>query len=145
MKGLLQRVSEASVAVDGVVRGEIGNGLVLFLAVEAHDDEQSADKLLAKVLSYRVFEDEQAKMNLSLLDVHGELMIVSQFTLAADTRKGMRPSFTKAAEPEKGDELYRYFVEQAGTRGVRIVTGEFGADMLVNIQNRGPATFLLEV
>ena len=145
MKGLIQRVSSASVAIDGKVRGEIKNGLVLFLAIEAQDDQQAADKLLAKILSYRVFEDENAKMNLGLIEVHGELMIVSQFTLAADTRKGLRPSFSRAADPALGEELYRYFIEQAGSRGVKVVTGEFGADMLVNIQNRGPATFMLEV
>ncbi len=145
MKGLIQRVSSASVSIDDKVRGEIKNGLVLFLAIEAHDDEQSADKLLAKILSYRVFEDEYSRMNLGLLDIHGDLMIVSQFTLAADTRKGLRPSFSRAADPAQGERLYRYFVEQAGSRGVRVVTGKFGADMMVSIQNRGPATFLLEV
>ena len=145
MRGLIQRVSTASVYANGTMRGRIGNGLVLFLAVEDGDTEQTADKLLHKVLRYRVFEDQSGRMNNSLLDCHGGLIVVSQFTLAANTRKGLRPSFTEAAHPNEGRLLYEYFAIQAAKQLPEVVTGVFGADMMVDLKNRGPATFLLSV
>jgi D-aminoacyl-tRNA deacylase len=145
MKGLIQRVSQASVTVDGNVVGEIGPGLLLLLGVEKADDEAKADKLLQKVLSYRVFEDDAGKMNLSLQDVQGGLLIVSQFTLVADTRKGLRPSFSSGASPADGERLYDYFANQARGQWPSVATGRFGADMKVALVNDGPVTFMLEV
>ena len=130
MQGLIQRVKGAKVEVDNQVIGEIGQGILLLLGVEKPDDEQAADKLLHKVSNYRIFTDENDKMNLSLKDIGGELLVVSQFTLAADTKKGMRPSFSSAATPSQANELYEYFVDQAKALGVKVATGEFGADML---------------
>ncbi len=143
MRGLIQRVSEASVTVDEQQIAEIGTGLLLLLAVEKGDDQTQADKLLNKVLNYRVFADAEDKMNLNLQQVEGELLVVSQFTLAADTRKGLRPSFSSAAHPQDGEALYEYFVAQAQARYPRIATGRFGADMKVRLLNDGPVTFLL--
>lgn len=119
MQGLIQRVKHAKVEVDGQVIGQIEQGLLLLLGVEKHDDQQSTDKLLHKVSNYRVFSDENDKMNLSLQDIQGELLVVSQFTLAADTKKGMRPSFSSAATPAQANELYEYFVSQARVMGLR--------------------------
>ncbi len=144
MKGLIQRVSSATVTANGEIQGDIGNGLVLLLGIEAQDTNAVADKLLSKVLRYRVFEDTEGKMNRSLQDVGGELAIVSQFTLAANTRKGLRPSFSKAASPELSEALYLYFVEQAKVQHQAVVTGIFAADMTIQLVNRGPVTFLLE-
>lgn len=144
MKGLIQRVSQASVTVDGAIVGEIGPGLLLLLGVEKDDDETRADKLLQKVLSYRVFGDEAGKMNLSLQDVRGGLLVVSQFTLVADTRKGLRPSFSSGASPAEGERLYNYFVSRAQQQWHSVATGRFGADMKVALVNDGPVTFLLD-
>lgn len=144
MKGLIQRVSQASVTVDGSVVGEIGPGLLLLLGVEKDDDETRADKLLQKVLNYRIFADDAGKMNLSLQDVQGGLLIVSQFTLVADTRKGLRPSFSSGATPAEGERLYHYVVQQAREQWPSVATGRFGADMKVALINDGPVTFLLE-
>ena len=148
MRALLQRVKSASVSVDGSVVGEIQQGLLVFLGVQKHDDEVAADKLLKKIIQYRLFADEQQKMNLSVSDVQGGLLIISQFTLAADTKKGLRPSFSSAAEPGLAKDLYDYFVTQAESAGknagVSIATGLFGADMQVSLTNDGPVTFLLE-
>lgn len=144
MKGLIQRVSQASVAVDGTIVGEIGQGLLLLLGVEKDDDEARADKLLQKVLNYRVFGDEAGKMNLSLRDVGGGLLIVSQFTLVADTRKGLRPSFSSGASPAEGERLYNYFVSRAQEQWHGVASGRFGADMKVALVNDGPVTFLLD-
>lgn len=144
MLGLIQRVSEASVRVDNETTGEIGRGLLLLLGVQQHDDEESAQKLLDKVVAYRVFPDEAGHMNLSLLDVAGELLIVSQFTLAADTRKGLRPSFSSAAAPDQAERLYDHFVESARSRLGGVQSGVFGANMQVSLVNDGPVTFLLE-
>ena len=146
MIGLIQRVRSAQVDVDQQTIGKIDQGILLLLGVQREDTNQLADKLLHKVINYRIFEDDGGKMNQSLLDIQGELLIVSQFTLPADTRKGMRPSFTPAAPPAMGLALYEYFVEQAGLAiEPSVQTGEFGADMQVSLVNDGPVTFWLEV
>ncbi len=145
MKGLIQRVSSASVAVAGETIGEIDQGILLLLGVERDDERARADKLLHKVVNYRIFADEDGKMNRSLLDVEGGLLVVSQFTLVADTAKGMRPGFSRGATPEQGNDLYQYFVEQARWKLQQVETGRFGADMQVSLVNDGPVTFLLEV
>ena len=145
MIGLLQRVTEASVGVDGETVGAIGRGLMVLLGVEKGDGEAQADRLLERLLGYRVFPDEQDKMNLSLRDIHGELLVVPQFTLPADTRKGTRPSFTTAAAPEDGRRLFDYFITQARAAHPTIETGRFGADMQVSLINDGPVTFWLQV
>ena len=144
MLGLIQRVREVRVSVLDEVVGEIGPGLLLLLGVEKTDSEAQVDKLLNKVLNYRVFGDEKDHMNLSLLEVGGELMVVSQFTLAADTKKGLRPSFSPAAGPEEAEELYRMFVDRA-LQFVVVQTGRFGMDMKVSLINDGPVTFMLSV
>jgi D-aminoacyl-tRNA deacylase len=145
MRGLIQRVSQASVSVDGNMVGQIDQGLLLFLGVQKNDTQQQADKLLQKIVKYRVFSDQQGKMNDSLLDIDGGLLIVSQFTLAADTQKGLRPSFSSAAEPAVAKDLYDYFVGQAkAIDSIGLQTGIFAADMQVSLCNDGPVTFLLE-
>ena len=143
MLGLIQRVSAADVVVDGVPTGSIGHGLLLFLGVQKGDTTADGEKLLGKILNYRVFGDDRGQMNLSLLDVGGELLIVSQFTLAADTRKGRRPSFSSAAAPAEAELLFDEFVSLARFR-VTVATGKFGADMKVSLTNDGPVTFLLQ-
>ncbi|RZF91191.1 D-tyrosyl-tRNA(Tyr) deacylase [Pseudoalteromonas sp. CO302Y] len=145
MQGLIQRVTQAKVEVAGEVVGEISQGILLLLGVEKQDTEQSAQKLLHKVSNYRIFTDEHGKMNLSLNDIKGELLVVSQFTLAADTKKGMRPSFSSAGTPAQANELYEYFIAQAKEAGLRIATGQFAADMQVSLCNDGPVTFNLSV
>jgi D-tyrosyl-tRNA(Tyr) deacylase len=145
MRGLIQRVSQASVSVDNNIVGQIDQGLLLLLGVQKNDTQQQVDKLLQKIVKYRVFSDPQGKMNNSLLDIGGSLLIVSQFTLAADTQKGLRPSFSSAAEPASAKDLYDYFVEQAkAISGIGLQTGIFAADMQVSLINDGPVTFLLE-
>lgn len=142
MLGLIQRVSEARVLVKGNTVAEIGPGLLLLLGIEQSDSETEAVKLVNRVLNYRVFNDDLGHMNLSLLDVIGELLVVSQFTLAASTKKGLRPSFSSAASPEDAQALYDFFVRVAAQR-VSVQTGHFGADMQVSLVNDGPATFIL--
>jgi D-tyrosyl-tRNA(Tyr) deacylase len=144
MKGLLQRVSQARVDVAGETVGSIDQGLLVLVGVEPHDTPATADKLLHKLLNYRVFSDSDGKMNLSLSDVQGGLLLVSQFTLAADTKSGLRPSFSKAAPPALGAELFDYLVEKAKSSHEKVGTGQFGADMQVHLTNDGPVTFLLE-
>lgn len=144
MKGLIQRVSHAQVIVDGEIVGAIDQGLLLLLGIEQADTEQKADKLLHKVLNYRIFADEQGKMNLSVKDIGGGLLVVSQFTLAADTKKGLRPSFSSAAHPTLAQDLYDYFVAQAKQQHTQVATGIFAADMKVSLCNDGPVTFMLE-
>ena len=145
MIGLLQRVSEAAVRVDGATVGAIGPGLLVLLCAEKGDTEREADLLLTKLLGYRVFSDEAGKMNRSLADVNGGLLLVPQFTLAADTKSGTRPSFTPAAAPEDGRRLFDHAVRQARTRHSQVETGVFGADMKVSLINDGPVTFWLRV
>jgi len=145
MKGLLQRVRSARVEVAGEVVGAIDQGLLVLVAVEPHDTREHADKLLHKLLNYRVFSDAQGKMNQSLKDVAGGLLLVSQFTLAADTRSGLRPSFSSAAPPALGAELFDYLVQQAQGRHEGVATGRFGADMQVHLVNDGPVTFMLQI
>lgn len=145
MQGLIQRVKHAKVEINNQVVGEIGQGILVLLGVEKQDDEQAADKLLHKISNYRIFTDENDKMNLSLKDIAGDLLVVSQFTLAANTKKGMRPSFSSAATPSQANELYEYFVAQAKTLNLTVATGEFGADMQVSLCNDGPVTFNLAV
>ncbi|NVJ68092.1 MAG: D-tyrosyl-tRNA(Tyr) deacylase [Gammaproteobacteria bacterium] len=145
MIGLLQRVAYSSVEVEGNVIGEIEQGLMVLIGVEKEDDEQSADKLLQKLLKYRVFSDANDKMNLSLQDVQGGLLLVPQFTLAADTNSGLRPSFSSAAAPAMGKQLFEYLVGQAKKQYVNVESGQFGADMKVKLLNDGPVTFNLSV
>lgn len=144
MKGLLQRVSKARVDVAGETVGAIDQGLLVLVGVEPQDTPASADKLLHKLLNYRVFSDADGKMNRSLTDVGGGLLLVSQFTLAADTKSGLRPSFSSAAPPALGAELFAYLVAQARQKHAVVATGQFGADMQVSLTNDGPVTFLLE-
>jgi D-aminoacyl-tRNA deacylase len=144
MKALVQRVRSASVRVDGKKVGDINRGLLVFLGVDAKDNEAVAKKLVERVVDYRIFSDEQGKMNLSLPEVGGDMLVVSQFTLSADTGKGRRPSFSGAASPEQADALYRHFVECSKLRVTRVETGIFAADMQVSLINDGPVTFLLE-
>ena len=144
MKGLIQRVRSASVEVAGECIGSIDQGILLLLGVERDDDRARADKLLHKLVNYRIFEDDDGKMNRSLLDVAGGLLVVSQFTLVADTAKGLRPSFSRGASPELGNDLYEYFVDQARWKLSQVETGRFGADMQVSLVNDGPVTFLFE-
>jgi D-tyrosyl-tRNA(Tyr) deacylase len=131
--------------VDDEITGQIDGGILLLLGVEKGDDEATADKLLQKVLKYRIFGDADDKMNLSLADIGGGLLVVSQFTLVADTRKGLRPSFSSGATPTEGERLYEYFVDRARQLHNPVATGRFGADMKVELLNDGPVTFLLEV
>ncbi len=145
MIALLQRASSASVVVDGVVVGEIGRGLMVLICAERNDSEREADALLAKLLGYRVFADDAGKMNRSIADVEGGLLLVPQFTLAADTRSGTRPSFTPAAPPDEGRRLFDYFVDRARQQHRKVETGRFGADMKVSLVNDGPVTFWLQV
>ena len=144
MLGLIQRVSSASVVFDHETVGEIDQGILLLLGVQKHDAMGSADKLLRKVLNYRMFSDPEGKMNLSLSDINGGLLIVSQFTLAADTKKGLRPSFSSAAPPEQAENLYNHFVSHASQQHLKVQNGRFGADMQVCLVNDGPVTFMLE-
>ncbi len=145
MIGLLQRVSEASVTVDGDIIGQIGKGLLVLLCAERGDTSKQADTLLAKLLGYRVFYDTGGKMNLNVAQVGGGLLLVPQFTLAADTRSGTRPSFTPAAPPQQARELFDYTVEHARASHPQVETGRFGADMKVALVNDGPVTFWLQV
>lgn len=132
-------------AVNGEILGAIGQGLMVLLAVQRGDDEAVADRLLDKLLTYRVFSDADGKMNLNVQQVEGGLLLISQFTLAADTQKGARPSFSSAASPADAEALYDYFVSRARARYSEVATGEFAADMQVSLTNDGPVTFLLEV
>jgi D-tyrosyl-tRNA(Tyr) deacylase len=144
MLALIQRVSSAKVDIGGKTAGEIGQGLLVLLGVEKDDSPENADKLLKKVLAYRVFADAEDKMNLSLADIGGCLLVVSQFTLAADTGRGLRPSFSSAKPPAEAKSLYEYFVSQARVVHGQVATGEFAADMQVSLTNDGPVTFMLK-
>ncbi len=140
---LIQRVAEAKVVVDGQTVGEIGRGILALVAIERGDGEVQAKRLLERIEGYRIFEDDSGRMNRSLLDIGGDLLLVSQFTLAADTQKGMRPSFTPAASPEDGQRWFQYLTDLARTRHPRLATGQFGAHMKVHLINDGPVTFWL--
>lgn len=144
MIGLIQRVLEAKVVVDGNTVGQIQTGILLLLGVERADTEAQAKRLLERILNYRIFEDEQGRMNRSLLDIKGGLLVVPQFTLPADTQKGNRPSFTPAAPPEQGKQWFDYFCQQIQAQGHELQSGVFGADMQVHLINHGPATFWLQ-
>lgn len=144
MRAVVQRVTEGSVTVEGKVTGEIKNGFVVLLGVGNEDTEADADYIADKVSNLRVFEDENGKMNLSLRDVGGEILAVSQFTLYGDCRKGRRPGFTEAAPPEKAKALYDYFTDRLRKSDIKVGEGIFQADMLVKIYNDGPVTLLLD-
>lgn len=144
MIALIQRVKWAKVEVESQVVGEISHGLLVLLGVEQGDDQAKADRLLNKVLHYRIFADEQGKMNLNVQQAGGSLLVVSQFTLAADTAKGLRPSFSRGASPDLAEALYDYFHQQAASK-IPTQTGQFAADMQVSLQNDGPVTFWLQV
>lgn len=145
MLGLLQRVKRASVDVDGECVGKIDQGILLLLGIEKNDTEATADKLIDKILAYRMFADEQQKMNCNLQQINGGILVVSQFTLAADTNKGLRPSFSSAAPPALAEELYNYFVERLKLKHAQVATGVFAADMQVGLVNDGPVTFMLKM
>lgn len=144
MKVLLQRVVKASVSTGGEVVGEIGCGLVVFIAVAGGDTKKDVDYLVPKIVSLRIFADDGGRFNLSSLDIKGELLLVSQFTLMADTRKGRRPSFTAAAPPLEAEGLFEEFIKQARATGLKVQTGRFGAYMQVEIHNDGPVTIMLD-
>lgn len=144
MLGLIQRVSAATVVVDQRVVGEINQGILLFLGVQKGDGALEADRLFQKILNYRLFPDSAGKMNLSLLDINGGLLVVPQFTLAADTKKGLRPSFSSAAPPGLAEQLYDYFLNQASAHHTSVQSGQFGANMQVSLCNDGPVTFMLQ-
>src|SRR5512139_1051481 len=144
MIALIQRVSQASVSVDGAMVGQIGRGVLALVCAERTDTEAEAAALVTKLIGYRIFPDEQGRMNRSLVDIDGELLAVPQFTLAADTNSGTRPSFTPAASPESGERLFREFVRVASERHARVATGVFGAHMQVQLINDGPVTFWLQ-
>ena len=144
MRLLIQRVSKASVRVEGECVGKINKGFLVFLGITHGDTKDNVDYLVNKLYNLRVFEDENEKMNLSIKDINGDILIVSQFTLYADTSHGNRPSFINAAKPDEANELYEYFIEKAKQTGLKIEAGIFGADMKVELLNDGPVTILLE-
>lgn len=145
MIALIQRVTQASVRVADDVVGEIGPGLLVLLGVEKEDDEQKANRLCERVLGYRIFSDDAGKMNLNVQQAGGSVLVVSQFTLAADTERGMRPSFSRGAAPQQAEALYDYFVGRCREQGMKTATGRFAADMQVSLTNDGPVTFWLQV
>lgn len=144
MRVVVQRVSSSKVTVDDAVTGQINRGLLVLLGVTHGDSSSDVDYMIDKILNLRIFEDENDKMNLSLKDVGGELLVVSQFTLYGDCRKGKRPSFSNAAKPDIANELYEEFVSKAKSQGVTVGTGQFGAHMMVDLTNDGPVTMLLD-
>lgn len=144
MRALLQRVSCASVVVDGSCVGEIGQGLLVLLGLDKGDDTVAVDRMLDKLLAYRVFADGAGRMNCSVVDVEGGILLVSQFTLSADTRKGLRPSFSSAMPPADASRLYEYALDELRQRHPHVAAGVFGADMQVSLTNDGPVTFMLE-
>ncbi len=144
MRAVIQRVKQSSVSVNHQIIGEIGKGLLVLLGVAKEDSEKDADFLADKIVNLRIFEDENNKMNRSLIDTGGEMLVVSQFTLLGDCRKGRRPSFTEAAEPDKANALYEYFVRQVKQKGIRVQTGQFRAMMDVALINDGPVTLIVE-
>ncbi len=145
MKVLIQRVQNASVAVDSLTIGEIGRGLLLFIGIDKKDDKSVIERMSDKVLAYRIFPDEEGKMNKNVKDIEGGVLAISQFTLSANTAKGLRPSFSSAASPSDAEDLYNVFVERLEAKHSPIATGRFAADMKVSLMNDGPVTFLLEM
>ncbi|VUD53035.1 D-aminoacyl-tRNA deacylase [Thalassocella blandensis] len=145
MKVLMQRVKHASVVVEGDTIGEISQGILIFVGIEKHDTPEILERMAKKVISYRVFSDDQGKMNLSVSDIGGGVLAISQFTLAADTRKGLRPSFSSAAPPDSAQDLYQQFINRLLLLHPHIAQGSFGADMKVSLLNDGPVTFMLEM
>lgn len=144
MKALLQRVSRAEVRVGGDIAGEIGAGLLVLLGLDLGDDEPAAERMLDRLLAYRIFADENGRMNRSVADIRGGVLLVSQFTLSADTGRGLRPGFSRAMPPEQARSLYHYTLEALQRRHAPVAAGVFGADMQVSLTNDGPVTFLLE-
>ena len=144
MKALIQRVKKASVTIDGILYSEIAQGLLIFVGIEKGDSKDSADKLASKIAKLRIFEDSDGKMNKSLIDIEGEALVVSQFTLCGDCAKGTRPSFDKSEVPNIANQMYEYFVLKLKEQGISTCTGKFGAMMDVALINDGPVTFLLE-
>ena len=144
MRALIQRVSEASVTVDGAVIGDIGPGLLILVCAMQGDEEAQADKLAAKIAKLRIFKDEHGRMNRSVKDIDGSALVVSQFTLAADTSRGNRPGFSTAASPDDGNRLYEYFADQVAAQDITTAKGQFGADMKVSLLNDGPVTIWLD-
>ena len=145
MRALLQRVSRASVTVENTVVGEIGPGLLILVCAMQGDTEANAEKLAQKISKLRIFQDEAGKMNRSVTDIQGAALVVSQFTLAADTSRGNRPGFSTAASPDEGERLYEYFAGQVASLGIPVATGRFGADMDVELVNDGPVTIWMEI
>ena len=145
MKSLLQRVSRATVTVNAEIVGEIEHGLLVFLGLDRGDDRASANRMVDKLLAYRVFADSEGRMNASVVDVHGGVLLVSQFTLSADTRKGLRPGFSSAMPPREAEQLYDYTLAELRRHHPLVASGVFGADMQVSLINDGPVTFLLNV
>ena len=145
MRALVQRVTEAAVRIDGAAVGEIGPGLLVLVCAMTGDTEAHADKLAAKVARLRVFQDDAGKMNRALLDTGGQALVVSQFTLAADTSRGNRPGFSTAAAPAEGERLYQYFADRLRAEGITVAQGRFGADMQVSLVNDGPVTIWMEI
>ncbi|REC53811.1 D-tyrosyl-tRNA(Tyr) deacylase [Chryseobacterium piscium] len=144
MKAVIQRVSEASVKVEGNIVGEINTGFMLLIGIDENDEKTDADWLVQKILNLRIFGDENDKLNLSIKDINGEILCISQFTLIADYKKGNRPSFIKAAKPEKAIPLFEYFKEKLSKSDLRIESGIFGADMKVSLTNDGPVTIVMD-
>jgi D-aminoacyl-tRNA deacylase len=144
MKALIQRVKRASVTIEGELFSAINSGILVFLGVEKNDEKENAEKLAQKIVNLRIFEDENEKMNLSLKDVNGEILVVSQFTLCGDCKKGTRPSFDKAANPQKAVDLYEYFIKCIEDNNIPVKTGKFRAMMDVELINDGPVTFWVE-
>lgn len=144
MKAVIQRVSESSVQVDGKTVGEIGKGLMLLVGIDENDEKTDADWLVQKILNLRIFGDDEGKLNLSVTDISGEILCISQFTLMADYKKGNRPSFIKAAKPDKAVPLFDYFKEQISKSGLKTESGIFGADMKVSLVNDGPVTIVMD-
>lgn len=144
MIGVIQRVSYGSVSADGKIIGEIGKGIVLLLGVAKGDTVDDLDYMADKITNLRIFDDEQGKMNLSLLDIRGEILVISQFTLVADIKKGRRPGFDQAEDPKIAEAIYNKFIEMLKTKGLKVAQGSFGTRILVRIDNDGPVTFVLE-
>jgi D-tyrosyl-tRNA(Tyr) deacylase len=144
MRAVVQRVSQANVKVDGKIVGEINKGLLVLLGVGKEDDDKDLDYMIDKILGLRIFEDENGKLNLSLLDIKGELLVISQFTLYGNVKKGKRPSFTDAADPDIANKYYELFIQKAREKGVKTEHGIFGADMKVSLINDGPVTILID-